>query len=84
MDTKKNVRKITGTVVKLSGEKTIKVKVESKYPHPKYGRIIKTHKNYLVHHDGTVENVNVNDIVEISESKPISKMKKWVLTRKIK
>ena len=74
-------RKFVGKVVKLSGTNTVKVKVETKYAHPKYGRIIKKHKNFLVHSTDT--NIGVDDLVEIQESRPISKMKRWILLRKI-
>jgi len=83
MEETKFKRKFIGKVVKLSGEKTIKVRVETKYAHPKYGRIIKSHKSYLVHNPENTE-VKVNDEVEIQESRPISKMKKWELVRIVK
>lgn len=82
MEEKKNKRKLTGVVIKLSSEKTIKVRVERKYPHPKYGKIVKEHRNYLVHNGNNTE-VNLNDEVEIQECRPVSKMKSWELVKVI-
>lgn len=82
MDTKKsNKRKLIGKVIKLSSDKTIKVRVERKYPDKKYGKIVKEHKNYLVHNENA--EVQLNDEVEIQECRPVSKMKSWELVRKI-
>lgn len=81
MDIKKSKRKLTGKIIKLSSDKTVKVRIEKKFPHPKYGKIIKEHKNYLVHNE--IEGLNVNDKVEIEETKPISKSKTWKLIRKL-
>jgi len=80
-EVKKTIKRIlSGKVVKLSGEKTIKVRVERKYPHKKYGRIIKEHKNYLVHNEDNTE-VKVGDVVSIQSVRPISKNKSWKLVK---
>ena len=73
-------RMLTGKVVKLTGDKTIKVRVERKYPHKKYGRIIKEHKNYLVHNEDNTE-VKIGQVVSIESIRPISKNKSWALTK---
>ena len=82
MDDKSNKRKLTGKVIKLSSEKTIKVRVERKYPHPKYGKIIKEHKNYLVHIEDQ-NSVELNDLVEIQECRPFSRNKTWEFSKKV-
>lgn len=80
-EVKKSIKRIlTGKVVKLSGEKTIKVRVERKYPHKKYGRIIKEHKNYLVHNEDNTK-VKIGDVVSIQSVRPISKLKSWTLVK---
>lgn len=80
-------KKIQGEVIKLSSEKTVKVRVEKKQSHPLYGKIIKTHKNYLVHNDPDngigVEDIKIGDVVVIQETRPISKSKKFVLLNKL-
>lgn len=81
-ESKKIVRTLTGEVIKVSGKNTVKVRVEKKFPHPKYGKIIKEHINYLTH--STLEDVKVGDKVVIKESKPISKLKRWEILNVVK
>ena len=66
-----------GVVVSNKMDKTIVVKVASYDPHPKYKKIIETHKNYKAH-DANNE-CNVGDTVRIIEAKPMSSDKRWVL-----
>ncbi|GAB4285132.1 MAG: 30S ribosomal protein S17 [Candidatus Dojkabacteria bacterium] len=75
-------RIMVGQVVKISNPSTVKVKVEKKFPHPKYGKIVKTHKSYLVSLNGF--EVEVGDLVNIGETKPISKRKSWEITEVVK
>ena len=67
-----------GVVTAKSGAQTIKVKVERKHAHPLYGKVVATHKRYLVHADD-VESVKIGDKVAIKEVKPMSKNKHWTL-----
>jgi small subunit ribosomal protein S17 len=73
---KKFRRKLVGEVVKLSSLNTVNVRVESKFRHPKYGKIIKSHKKYLVHATD-IKDIVVGSLVEIEERSPISKRKTW-------
>jgi small subunit ribosomal protein S17 len=58
-------------------DKTISVRVERRYKHPKYGKYLSAHKKYLAHdEDGQV---GVGDTVIISETRPISKRKRFRL-----
>ncbi|MBN1915956.1 30S ribosomal protein S17 [Candidatus Dojkabacteria bacterium] len=66
----------TGIVVGNKAQKTLRVRVERKFSHPLYTKIVKRHKNYLVHSN---EQVEVGKIIRFKEVKPISKAKKWVL-----
>lgn len=84
MENSKKQRSIIGVVTKLSSEKTIKVEIESKYPHPKYGKIIKKHKRYLVHVEDKFSNVKVGDVVLIGEIRPVSKNKYWEVLKVLK
>ncbi len=79
---KQSGKRLIGIVKSLSTAKTVKVKIEKKNSHPLYGKIIKSHKSYLVHNE--LDDIKVDDEVEIRETKPISKRKKFVLVRKIK
>lgn len=74
-------KKLQGVVVSINGS-TIKVRVESKYPHPIYKKIVATHKTYLVHSED--DKVEVGDKVTIEEGRPVSKSKKFYLINKEK
>ena len=70
-------RILKGKVIKNKSEKTIIVDVESIYMHKKYKKILRKNKKFAVHDE---ENVSkIGDVVQIIESRPISKTKKFVL-----
>ena len=70
-------RILKGKVVKNKSEKTIIVDVESTYMHKKYKKFLRKNKKYAVHDE---ENVSkIGDVVQIIESRPISKTKKFIL-----
>ena len=70
-------RILKGKVIKNKSEKTIIVDVESTYMHKKYKKILRKNKKFAVHDE---ENVSkIGDVVQIIESRPISKTKKFVL-----
>ncbi len=70
-------RVIQGKVIKKTGDKTINVLVERKVLHPRYHKIVKKFKKYLVHDE---ENqAQVGDIITAIEHRPISKRKNFVL-----
>ena len=70
-------RIISGKVIKKTGDKTINVLVERKVLHPKYHKIVKKFKKYLVHDEENA--ANVGDTVTAIEHRPISKRKTFVL-----
>lgn len=72
-------RTLTGKVTSISGDKTIKVRVEIKYPHKKYGKIIKEHKNYLVNNPEN-KTFEIGQTVNIKSIRPVSKRKSWEVT----
>jgi len=71
-----------GKVISTKTKKTIKVLVEKWKVHPKYKKRFKIQKKYTAHDEK--EEAKVGDIVEIQESRPISKTKKWRLIKIIK
>lgn len=77
------VKKFKGFVISKSGINTIKVRVEIRKSHPLYGKIMKSHKNYLTDTAGFKGEINIGDEVNIVESRPISKLKKFVLVNKV-
>ena len=72
-------RTLIGKVVSDKRNKTVTVMIERRVMHPIYGKImIKTSKYHA--HDENGE-YKLGDIVEIIESRPLSKTKNWVVTR---
>ncbi len=72
----------TGIVISDRMDKTIVVAVESKYQHPLYKKILKRIKKFKVH-DGQ-ETSKIGDKVRISEVRPLSKTKRWILKEVIR
>jgi len=70
-------RVVQGRVVKRSGDKTISVLVERKMMHPRYHKIVKRFKKYLVHDEQN--RAQVGDLVTAVECRPISKRKSFRL-----
>ena len=71
------VKEKIGIVVSNKMQKTVVVKVESRYPHPIYSKtMIKTRK-YLAHDE--MSECNIGDQVLVQECRPLSKRKRWKL-----
>jgi small subunit ribosomal protein S17 len=70
---------LSGVVVSDKMDKTVVVEVQRYFKHPRYGKFVKTNKRYKAH-DETNE-VKVGDKVEIVETKPMSKDKKFVIKK---
>ena len=66
---------LTGKVIRDKRDKTITVVVERKYQHPMFKKVIKTKKKYHAHDEKN--KFKVGDIVNIEESRPLSKQKKF-------
>ena len=76
MTEERNLRKTrTGTVVSDKMNKTVVVAIEDNVKHPKYGKIIK--RTLKVHAHDENEICGVGDRVEIMETRPLSKTKRW-------
>ena len=67
---------LQGTVISNKQDKTITVLVERKYQHPVLKKVIRRSKKYSAH--DPENRFNTGDQVKIMESKPISKLKRWV------
>ena len=79
----KDLRKnIVGVVVSDKMDKTIVVAIESKYRHPLYKKILKKVKRFKVHDSDN--QCKIGDMVRISETRPLSKTKRWRLLEIIK
>jgi len=72
-------RTLIGRVVSDKMQKTVTVLVERRVKHPLYGKYVAKSKKYHAHDE--TNQYKAGDKVEISESKPISRSKSWVVTR---
>jgi small subunit ribosomal protein S17 len=71
-----------GIVVSNKPQKTIIVAIQTRYPHPKYGKILVKTKRYMAHDE---ENIcQSGDVVLLEESPPLSRNKKWLLKKIIR
>ena len=77
--TRNNRKRLSGTVTTRMGDKSVKVTVPYKIPHPLYGKVI-NRKTVLHAHDEKNE-AGMGDTVEIAETRPLSKQKRWRLIR---
>lgn len=77
---KRKVR--TGMVVSDRMEKSATVEIESYYRHPLYKKILKKIKKLKV--DDPKNELNIGDVVTISETRPLSKSKRWRIIEIVK
>jgi small subunit ribosomal protein S17 len=75
----KNTRTLVGKVVSDKRSKTITVLIERRTKHELYGKIVARSSKYHAHDEKG--EYKLGDVVEIAESRPISKTKSWVVTR---
>jgi small subunit ribosomal protein S17 len=69
------IKERVGIVVSNKMDKTVVVAVESRSPHPKYGKIVVKTKKFKAHDE---ENqCQEGDKVRIQETRPLSKTKRW-------
>ncbi|MCB1053485.1 MAG: 30S ribosomal protein S17 [Acidobacteria bacterium] len=68
-----------GVVVSDKMDKTIVVKVERKVQHPLYRRTMKLSKKFMAHDENKL--AKIGDKVEIVESRPLSRRKRWNLVQ---
>ncbi len=72
-------RTLQGVVVSDQQDKTIIVRVERRFTHPILKKTVRRSNKFHAH-DETNE-FSVGDVVWIEEHRPISKLKRWVVTR---
>ena len=76
---KRNTRTLIGKVVSDKRSKTITVLIERRTKHELYGKIVAKTSKYHAHDENG--EYKEGDVVEIAETRPISKTKAWVATR---
>ena len=70
---------LQGRVVSDAADKTVTVSVERRFKHPLYGKVVSSNKKYLAHDEQNA--YGVGDTVEITTARPMSKRKRFVVTR---
>jgi small subunit ribosomal protein S17 len=70
-------RILQGVVVSDKQAKTLVVKVERRFTHPLLKKTVRRTKNYHAHDE--MKTHKVGDMVSIEETKPISKLKRWIV-----
>jgi small subunit ribosomal protein S17 len=68
-----------GVVTSRSGNKSVKVTIPYKLPHPRYGKVI--NRKTVVHAHDEENLTSPGDQVEIIESRPLSRLKRWRVVR---
>ena len=71
-------RTLIGRVVSDKMDKTVTVLVERKVKHPMYGKVMVRSKKYHAHNEGN--SAKAGDLVEIVETRPVSRTKTWAVT----
>ena len=72
-------RTLIGKVVSAKRAKTVTVLVERRVKHELYGKIVGKSRKYHAHDEKN--EFHIGDVVEIQESRPLSKTKNWVVSR---
>ena len=75
------IKQRVGTVVSIKMDKTAVVAIESRIKHAKYGKVYTRTKNYKVH--DPENQCLLGDVVRIQETRPLSKTKRWVFTKRV-
>ena len=70
---------LTGTVVSDKMEKTVVVAIERQVRHGVYGKIQRKTSKFVAHNEGN--EAKAGDTVSIAESRPLSRRKRWVVTK---
>ena len=77
--TEQKIRTVQGRVVSNKMDKTITVEVLRRVKHPIYGKFVKKSSKLTAHDEKN--QCDIGDLVRVMETRPISKNKRWRLTR---
>lgn len=72
-----NRKERVGEVISNKMAKTIVVRVERRFPHPQFKKVVTSFSKFYAHDERG--DAKVGDRVRIQESRPLSKMKRWRL-----
>jgi len=73
------VKERIGIVISNKMQKTVVVKIESRYSHPIYSKIMIKTRKYLAHDE--MNECNIGDQVLVKECRPLSKKKRWSVSK---
>ncbi len=79
MNTRGTKREVTGTIVSNKMDKTVVVVVERLVKHPLYKKYIRRQHKYMAHDKDN--ECTIGDRVLITQSRPLSKTKRWRVSR---
>lgn len=72
-----NRKERVGEVVSNKMAKTIVVRVERRFPHPRFKKVVTGYKKFYAHDEKS--DARIGDMVRIQETRPLSKLKRWRL-----
>jgi small subunit ribosomal protein S17 len=75
----RKLKTLTGLVINDSGNKSVKVAIDYKVRHPKYGKYMRRRTKLAVHDEHNQS--SVGDVIEIAECRPRSRTKSWRLVK---
>ena len=70
-------RRLIGVVTSDKMDKTVVINVERRYRHPLYKKVVRANKKYMAHDENN--DCRVGDRVQIVESRPYSRHKRWAV-----
>jgi small subunit ribosomal protein S17 len=70
-------KRLVGRVVSDKMDKTVVVAIDISKPHPIYKKVVRATKKIYAHDESNA--IPVGSVVRVVESKPISKLKRWVV-----
>ena len=73
------VKEKIGVIISNKMQKTVVVKVENRYSHPFYSKIMIKIRKYLAHDE--MNECDIGDQVLLKECRPLSKRKRWSVTK---
>jgi small subunit ribosomal protein S17 len=70
-------KRLVGRVVSDKMQKTVVVEVERAFRHPRYEKVVRARKKYYAHDEEN--SCREGDLVQIVESRPLSRTKRWLV-----
>lgn len=74
---RKHRKERTGEVVSDKMDKTIVVRVERRFRHPRFKKVVTQYRKFYAHDEK--QEAKIGDVVRIEETRPLSKSKSWRL-----